>query len=184
MFAFSTALCLLLGWLLLAWLLLGWLLFVWLLLEWLILKFNPNKTPLGETAYLGNLYFLRIGCLGIHFSFTFCPTQSVRLPLVTYPSLCSTCMTYRTPYHSIGHQVLPILLLPREADDFLRGGKHSTHVPLLTYLAWLQPLNKNSRLLFKHVKIKNIFLEQRCKVVFTLISSHFNQLSIVLTNFI
>ena len=67
-------------------------------------------------------------------------TQSVMPPLVTYPSLCSTCMTYRTPYHFIGHQVLLIQPLPREADNFPRGDKHCKHVPPLTYLIYLSPL--------------------------------------------
>ena len=35
-------------------------------------------------------------------------------------------------------------LVPREAEDFPRGGNHSKHVPLPTYLAWLQPLCSNS----------------------------------------
>ena len=68
------------------------------------------------------------------------PTQSVRLHLVTYPSLCSTCVTYRMQCHAIGHQALPIQPLHREAEDFPRGDSHSKHMPLLTYLAWLQPI--------------------------------------------
>ena len=78
------------------------------------------------------------------------PTQSVRLPLVTLSSLCSTCVTYREACHSIGHQVLPTQPLPRKAEDFPRGGpseaedftgggNNSKHVPLLTYEVWLQP---------------------------------------------
>ena len=67
------------------------------------------------------------------------PTQSVRLLLVTYPSLYRTCATYRTPCHASDHQVLPTQPLPREAKDFPRDGKHSKHVPLLTDLASLQP---------------------------------------------
>ena len=31
-------------------------------------------------------------------------------------------------------------LLPREAEDFPRGGNHSKHMPLLTCLASLQPI--------------------------------------------
>ena len=59
------------------------------------------KTPLGETGCLGNPYFS--GCL----SLTPTPlTQSVRPPVATYPSLCSTCATYGTPCHARGHQVL------------------------------------------------------------------------------
>ena len=62
------------------------------------------------------------------------PTQSVRLPLVTYPSVSSTCVTYRIQSYSIGHQVLPTQPLPRKAEDFPSGGKHPKHVLLLTYL--------------------------------------------------
>ena len=48
-------------------------------------------------------------CLPKHpvFWFTLTLTQSVRLPMVTYPSLCSPCVTYGTLCHAIGHQVLP-----------------------------------------------------------------------------
>ena len=70
-----------------------------------------SKTPLGETGCLGNPYFLLIGCLSIQF-FGSPPTQLVRPPLVTYPSLCSTCVTYGTLYHTMGHQVLPTQTLP------------------------------------------------------------------------
>ena len=56
-----------------------------------------------------------------------------------YPSLCSTCVTYRTPCHAIGHQVLPTQPLPREAEDFPRGDKHFKHVPPLTYLIYFSP---------------------------------------------
>ena len=66
-------------------------------------------------------------------------TQSVRLPLVTYPSLCSTCVTYRTPCHAIGHQVLPTQPIPREVEDFPRGDKYFKHVPPLTYLIYFSP---------------------------------------------
>ena len=116
------------------------------------------------------------------------PTQLAGPPLVTYPSLCSTYMTYRGSYHSIGHQVLPTQPLFRKVDDFPRCDKHSKHVPLLTYLAWLQPAINNSRLIFKHGKTKNIFfvvktLIKKHKVVVTLINNHFNQLCTTITSF-
>ena len=66
-------------------------------------------------------------------------TQSVRLPLVTYPSLCSTCVSYRTLCHAIGPQVLPTQPLPREVEDFPRGDKHFKHVPPPTYLIYFSP---------------------------------------------
>ena len=64
------------------------------------------------------------------------PTQSVRLLLVTCPSPCSTCVTYKTPCHAIGHQVLHTKPMPREAEDFPRDDKYFKHVPLLTYLIY------------------------------------------------
>ena len=71
-------------------------------------NFLLDKTPLGENGCLSSPYFLLTDCLGIQFlnSLPFL-THSVRLPLVTYLSLCSTCVTYRTLCHGIGHQVLP-----------------------------------------------------------------------------
>ena len=124
--------------------------------SWLFLTFNLNKNFLRRNWMSGQPLIFTYW-LPRHSVFWFPPssTQSIRLLLVTYPSLCSTCMTYRTPYHSIGHQVLPTQLLPGEAEDFHRGGKHSKHMPLLTYLAWLQPVINNLRLIFKHVKIKD-----------------------------
>ena len=92
------------------------------------------------------------------FWFNFFSTQSVRLPLFIYPSLCSTSVTYRVPCHVSGHQMLPTLPLPRGVDNFPRGGKYSKHVLLLTYLAWLQAIANNSRLIFNRVKIKNVLL--------------------------
>ena len=113
-------------------------------------------TPLGESGCLGNSYFTY--WLPKHPVFWFTLTQSVRLPMVTYPSLCSPCVTYGTLCHAIGHQVLPTQPLPREAEDFPRGDNHSKHVPLPTYLAWLQPIYYNSRFVFILVKTVKILL--------------------------
>ena len=51
--------------------------------------------------------------------------------------------------------MLPTQPLPREAGDGPRDGKHSNRVPQLTYLAWLQPIINNSRLIFKHGKTED-----------------------------
>ena len=67
-----------------------------------------NKNPLGETGCLGNPYFLLTGAWASSFLIhLLILTQPVRVPVITYHSLCSTCVTYRTPCHAIGHQVLP-----------------------------------------------------------------------------
>ena len=98
--------------------------------------------------------------------FLFTLTQSVRLPLVTYPSLCSPCVTYRILCRAIGHQKLPTQPFPRDAEDFPRGGNHSKHMSLLTHLAWLQPICYNSKLIFIRVNAA------KHKAPATLISSH------------
>ena len=49
--------------------------------------------------------------------------------------------------------------LSRKAEDFPRGGKHSKHVLLLTYLAWLQPT------INKHVKNKDALLVVKALLV-------------------
>ena len=90
------------------------------LMMWLLLTFSLSKTSLGETGCLDKLYFLLTGCLDIQFFTPLFLTQSVRLPLVTYPSPSSICVTYRTPCHASGHQVLPTQPLLREAGSFLR----------------------------------------------------------------
>ena len=104
-------------------------------------------------------------------------TQLVRLPLVTYPSLCSINVTYRVLYHVSGHLMLLTQTFPREAEDFLRGSNHCKHVPLLIYLAWLQPIINNLRLIFTHVKTKDVLLVvkiliKKYEVVAILITSH------------
>ena len=94
-------------------------------------------------------------------------TQSVRQPLVTYPSLCSVYVTYRTPYHANSHQALSTKPLPKEADNFYRGGNHSKYVPLLTYLTWLRSIYYDLGFVFIHVKPRIYLL-----VVKTLIKKH------------
>ena len=47
--------------------------------------------------------------------------NTVRPPLVTYPSLCSTRVTYRTLCHAIGHQLLPTQPCYRECYGFERA---------------------------------------------------------------
>ena len=93
-------------------------------------------------------------------------TQSVRVPLVTYPSLCCAYVSYGTPWHAIGHQALPPNSLPRKAEDLPRGGYHSKHMPLLTYLAWLEPIYYDPKLVFKLAKT-----EKKWLVVETLIKN-------------
>ena len=80
-------------------------------------------------------------------------TQSVRLPLVTYASLCSAYVTYRIPCHASSHQALPTQPLPREVENFPQSDNHSKHVPLLTYLAWLQSIYYNLGFACIHVEL-------------------------------
>ena len=47
------------------------------------------------------------------------------------------------PCHAIGHQVLSTLPLPKEAEDFPRGGKHPKDVRVPKCLDCLQPIQSN-----------------------------------------
>ena len=135
------------------------------------------KTPLGETGCLGNPYFTYWLPKHPVFWFTLTLTQSVRLLMVAYPSLCSICVTYRTLCCAIGHKVLPNQPLPREAEDFPRSDNHSNHVPLPTYLAWLQPIYYNSWIhIYTCQNCKNFDCREdfnkKNRAAATLISSH------------
>ena len=154
-----------------------WRIYLHVFVRWLLLIFSLCKTPLGETRCLGNPYFLHFlltGCLSIQF-FDSLITQSIRPPMITYPSLCSTCVTYGTSCHAIGHQVLLTQSLFSKAEDFPRAGNHSKHMPLLTYLVWLQPICYNPKFVFKHIKIEKVLLVVETLIknikVATLISS-------------
>ena len=117
-----------------------------------------------------------LDCSGIQlFNSSPFPKQLVRLLLVNYPSLCSTCVTYRTLYYASNHQVLPTQPLPWQAEDFPRDGNHSKHMPLLTYLAWFQPFTNNSILIFKHVKTKDALLLVKSLAKSIMSSCHLNQ---------
>ena len=104
-----------------------------------ICLFNLCETPLGETGCLGSFYFTYWLPKHPVIWFILILTQSVRLPMVTYTLLCSTCMTYETLCYAIGNQVLPTQLLSREAEDFPRGDRHFKHVPPPTYLICWSP---------------------------------------------
>ena len=96
-------------------------------------KSKPPQDKLGVWAILSLYWLLKNLSRCSSFSIqSLSLTQLVRPPLVPYHLLSSTCMTYRTSYHSIGHQVLSTQPLPREAQDFPRGRKYPKDVPLLT----------------------------------------------------
>ena len=95
--------------------------------------FNKTKTPLGESGCLSNLYYLlaaQASSFLIHSPFPNTVSQARFSSLhLNVQLLC----VLRNGMHAIGHQVLPSQPLPKEAEDFPRGGKYF-HVPLLTEL--------------------------------------------------
>ena len=102
----------------------------------IILKlfFTLNKTPLGETGYLVNFYYLLAGQVSSFLIQPLYQTQSVGTPLVP----CCAVLLWLVGCHwspSTSHPTLS-----REAEDFLRGGKYPNDVPLPTFLAYLQPV--------------------------------------------
>lgn len=66
-----------------------------------------NKTPLGEIGCLSNLYHLLAAQHWAVWFTSLSQIQSVRIPLVRYHLLCSTCVRYGMQCHAIGHQVFP-----------------------------------------------------------------------------
>ena len=85
------------------------------------------------------------------FLFNFTPqVQSVRLPMVTYPLLCSPCVTFGMPCHASGHKVLPTPLSHLLSHPSLFRGLSpgfSTHFilsaqPIAEWFAtrWFSPL--------------------------------------------
>ena len=76
---------------------------------WLL---RPVKVSTSSELYPNTWLFFVFECLGIQFFNSPTFYKSVRLPMVTYPSLSSTCVTYGTLCRTIGHQVLPTPFAP------------------------------------------------------------------------
>ena len=92
-------------------------------------------TPLGEIGCLGNPYF--ICWLPKHPVFLFALTQSVRLLMVTYPSLCSTCDLRDTMLcHWSPDASHPNPYLGKRRISLGAYFGHMPHIPSL--IAWLQ----------------------------------------------
>ena len=121
------------------------------------------------------------GCLDIQFFYSPPFSQHNQLgifllPTPNYPALVSLT----------GHHAIPLVIKcipPREVEDSYRGGKHSKHVPLLTYLVWLQAIINNSRLISEHVKIKHGLLVLKTLIKKTKSSNHINQQSRISNHF-
>ena len=78
---------------------------------WTSQKLNSYFANFEQVGYFSDIEQIKKG--GCFFQ----TTQLVRLPLVTYPSLCSTCVTYQTLCHAIGHQLLPTHPFTASATD-------------------------------------------------------------------
>ena len=128
------------------------------------------KTLLGETGFSRNPYFLT-GCLSIHFcdsrSFSPAPVWLGGLhamPLVTKCfSLNSPAPVWLTRLHAtpLVAKCFSLNPLPREEEDFPRGGNHSKHEPLPTYLAWLQLSYYDLGFVFIHGKLRIFLLVEK-----------------------
>ena len=81
--------------------------------------------------------------------------QWIRPHLLTYPSLCNSCVTYRMPCSSIGHQVL-----------------HFNHVPMLKYLIYFEQRGiAQQLLLMRQGLLQNIILTPHCFLTHCIINS-------------
>ena len=97
-----------------------------------------DKTPLGEAMLKQPLLFT--GCSNIQFFNSFfvtygtpCRTRGHHSRLI-FCDLRDTMPCQRSPL------LFPTKHVPREAEDFSRGGKYREDVPLPTFLAYLQPV--------------------------------------------
>ena len=99
-----------------------------------------KKTPWGETACLSYHYYFMAAQASSFLIHSLFSTQSVKTPLVPHHSPCSTWMTYWTPFHSVGCQVLSWQPLPKETEYLPRVGKYLKDVPLPTWLDNLQSI--------------------------------------------
>ena len=86
--------------------------------------------------------------------------QLVRPPLVTYPSLCSTCVTYGTLCHAIGHQLPPTQPCYRECYRFERAfftlRRFLPYTPSCFFLGFPGSRQFISRLAGLHADLRNI----------------------------
>ena len=78
------------------------------------------------------------GCSNIQFLNSPPYPNTVKKNVIPFPSLCSTFVTCGTLYHSIGYKALFIQALPREVENFPRGGKYCKGMFLPTCLEYLQ----------------------------------------------
>ena len=114
--------------------------FCWL---WTSSKLNRQQNSLGRN-WMPELFFLNAFLTQL--GYLWLPTPH-----------------YAAPMWLTGHYATPLVTryfptqpLPREAEDFPRGGNHSKHMPLLTYLAWLQPIYYNPKFVFLRVNTAKI----------------------------
>ena len=132
-------------------------------------KETNSKTAMGET-----------GCLCIFFVFRCLMSPALHPGFSDLwgspPALSSTLRLgfFCFVFECIGIQFFNS---PREAEDFPRGDNHSKHVPLPTYLAWLQPIYYNSRFVFIHINTGKAFIcgenfDKKYRASATLISNH------------
>ena len=121
------------------------------------------------------------GCLDIQFFDSIPFPQHSRLDFFLLPNPHCAALVWL-----IGHHAIPLVIKcipPREVENSYRGGKHSKHVPLLTYLDWLQPIINNTRLISEHVKIKYGLLVLKTLIRKTQSSNHINKQSRISNHF-
>ena len=93
------------------------------------LFYTLNKTPLGETGFLNNLYHL----LAVQASTFLIPPFRSRVSQDTFGILP---LTVKYLFNLWG--AIPTQPLLRGAEDFPRGSIYLKDVPLFTFLAYLQ----------------------------------------------
>ena len=115
------------------------------------------QDSLRRNWMLRELLFLSTGCLRTQFFDSPWHSQLGHLLLLTPHCTAPVWLTghYAVPFFT---RCFPTQPLPREVEDFPRDSNHFKHMPLLTYLAWLQPICYNYRLVFNHINTEKVLL--------------------------
>ena len=105
---------------------------------WLV---RSAKVSTSSVLYPGHFRILSfIDCPDIQF-FDSPLAQSLRLHLATYHSLCSTCATYGTPCHAIGHQLFPTQPFAANATDLRERFLLLAPIPAFSRRSWGRQFN-------------------------------------------
>ena len=140
----------------------------WIAASWMAASCikNYDKTPVGELEYLSIFWppphvnstppwLLR--SVKVSTSSELYPDMRLFF-FIWMPRHPVFCFALTCDLRDVMPHKRSLTLFSREAEDFPRGDNHSKHMPLLTYLAWLQPVHHNPKFVFIHFNTAKVLL--------------------------